>query len=388
MTQLSFDLSQITQRQVLDLFTQFLKEQSSALEIFLRNGEQYNAWTTNKYEWMESQLTPMSWQVNGTVTPLVTATNITFVSTAWLRPNMILRFVTTTTNGDVGNVQVKIVSITSATVAVWVLYGGTTAVELNNAMTAKLMSEAVQENEKNIVWVDEWLPTMEYNFFQIFRNAVELSDTALNSAVYGNVNTLAEQLKGAFYKMRQQLSEQALRGRRVARTSGENGTFGGMFQYIDVAGWNVIDASSNALTSTLINNLVELIIKQWGVANTLVCNINQARKISAFNTAGNNPVITQDSTQAGSYVLRFISDIPVAGGVVSNILLDEKMPNNAVQLIDINRIALVPFQNRGIKLVPGTQAGQDWQTAILRWEYSMIIKDGKYSHGLIKNLTP
>ena len=36
--QLSFDLSQITERQVLDLFTQFLKEQSSALEIFLRNG--------------------------------------------------------------------------------------------------------------------------------------------------------------------------------------------------------------------------------------------------------------------------------------------------------------------------------------------------------------
>lgn len=128
-------------------------------------------------------------------------------------------------------------------------------------MTAKLMSEAVQENEKNIIGVDERQPTMEHNFFQIFRNAVELSDTALNSAVYGNVNTLAEQLRGAFYKMRQQMSEQALRGRRVARTSGENGTFGGMFQYIDVAGGSVIDAGTTALTSTLINNLVELIIK-------------------------------------------------------------------------------------------------------------------------------
>lgn len=118
MSQLSFDLSQITQRQVLDLFSQFLKEQSSALEIFLRNGEKYNAGTNNKYEWMESQLSPMSWQLNGAVTPLVTNTNFTFISTAGLRPNMILRFVTTATNGDVGNVQVKIVSITSATVAV------------------------------------------------------------------------------------------------------------------------------------------------------------------------------------------------------------------------------------------------------------------------------
>jgi hypothetical protein len=109
-----------------------------------------------------------------------------------------------------------------------------------------------------------------------------------------------------------------------------------------------------------------MIIEDGGVANTLVCNINQARKISGFNISGNNPVIAQNSTQAGSYVLRFISDIPVAGGVVSNILLDEKMPNNAVDLIDINRLALVPFQNRGLKLVPGTQPGQDGQTAILR----------------------
>jgi hypothetical protein len=388
MSQLSFDLSQITERQVLDLFTQFLKEQSSALEIFLRNGQKYNAGTNNKYEWMESQLTPMSWQLNGAITPLVTNTNFTFVSTAGLRPNMILRFVTTSTNGDVGNVQVKIVSITSATVAVGVLYGGTTAVALNNTMTAKLMSEAVQENEKNIVGVDERQPTMEFNFFQIFRNAVELSDTALNSAVYGNVNTLAEQLKGAFYKMRQQLSEQVLRGRRVARTSGENGTFGGMFQYLDVAGGNVIDAGGAALSQALINNLVQLIIEDGGVANTIVCNINQARKISGFNVAGNNPVIAQNSTDAGSYVLRFISDIPVAGGVVSNILLDEKMPNNGIQLIDINRMALVPYQNRGVKLVPGTQPGQDGQTAILRGEYSMVVRDAKYSHGIIKNILP
>ena len=62
------------------------------------------------------------------------------------------------------------------------------------------------------------------------------------------------------------------------------------------------------------------------------------------------------------------------------------MPNNTVELIDINRIALVPYANRWLKLVPGTQPWQDGQTAILRWEYTMVVKDGKYSHGTIKNL--
>ena len=382
----SFDLSLISERQVYDLFTTFLKEQSSALEIFLRNGQKYNAWTNNKYEWMESQMTPMSWQVNDYTTPSTIATIINFVSTTGMRANMILRFVVTWTNEDVGNMQLKILEVTTSTSALCVLYGGTTWTILQSTMTAKLMSEAVMENEKNIVGVDEWQPVMEYNHFQIFRNAVELSDTALNSAIYGNVNTLSEQLKGAFYKIRQQMSEQALRGRRVARTQGENGTFGGMFQYIDISWGNVIDAWGNALTPNIINNLVQLIVEDGGVANTLVCNINQARKISWFNVAGNNPVIAQDSTQAGSYVLKFISDIPVAGGIVSNILLDEKMPNNAVELVDINRLALVPYANRWLKLVPGTQPWQDGQTAILRWEYTMVVKDGKNSHGTIKNL--
>ena len=107
----------------------------------------------------------------------------------------------------------------------------------------------------------------------------------------------------------------------------------------------MIDAGGNMLDPNIINNLVQLIVEDGGVANTLVCNINQARKISAFNVAGNNPVIAQDSTQAGSYVLKFLSDIPVAGGIVSNILLDEKMPNDVIELIDINRLALVPYTN-------------------------------------------
>jgi hypothetical protein len=65
----SFDLSLISERQVYDLFSTFLKEQSSALEIFLRNGQNYTAGTNNKYEWLESQLTPMSWSVNTYTTP-------------------------------------------------------------------------------------------------------------------------------------------------------------------------------------------------------------------------------------------------------------------------------------------------------------------------------
>ena len=49
-----------------------------------------------------------------------------------------------------------------------------------------------------------------------------------------------------------------------------------------------------------------------------------SRKISAFNTSGNNPItqLSRDEISTGSYVLNFVSDLPVAGGLVSRIIID------------------------------------------------------------------
>ena len=61
---------------------------------------------------------------------------------------------------------------------------------------------------------------------------------------------------------------------------------------------------------------MQMIWEKGGSANTIWCNVDQARAISAFNTSGNNPLTTmiQDSEQSrktGGAVMQFISDIPV-----------------------------------------------------------------------------
>jgi hypothetical protein len=134
------------------------------------------------------------------------------------------------------------------------------------------------------------------------------------------------------------------------------------------------------------NNLAEEIKKDGGSFNAVICNYNQARKISAFNVNSNSPMIARSEITTGSYVMNFVSDIPVAGGLVSTIIVDEKMPNNMVILADTSRIALVPMENRALKMVDGTINGQDGETAILRGEYTFVVKDAKYSHGILKNL--
>lgn len=393
MTYQSFDFSTISDAQVLALFQQYLKESHSGLDRLLSNGANRDKGTNNKYEWLGSQLSPLTRAVNASslAGAFNTAATMTFVSTTGLKANMILRF-TASTGLDAGNMQVKVNSVDSATTATVVLYGGTTGVALGNTHTAKLLNEAVKENEKLFTGDSERVPAREYNHFQILRTSIELSRTAIASLVYGNVNNVSEQMKNGMYKMRQQMQEGVIRGRRVARDSGENGTFWGLLQYLNLAGTNTVSASSTALDPDVINELTQKIFDDGWSVNTIICSVNQARKISAFNRSGATGVnaytmINEASKDAWNFALRFISDIPVANGIVSNIMIDDKMPIDQVALVDIDKMALVPYVDGWLHLENGTLPGQDGQTAILRGEYTLGFKDYKYAAGLITDLT-
>jgi hypothetical protein len=385
----SFDFS-LQKRQVIEAFELYLKEKSSALSIFLANGTRQPSGTNNKYEWLESQLSPLAWTVNGAVTvgtlDVTTPANITFDSTSGLAVDDVIRFVADSTGVRVGNLQVRITSITNGTVAQGVIYGGTTDITIPDNAVAKFITNLVDENRKSFAGQNNWEPDTEYNYFQIFDQTIELSDTALNSLMYGNPSQIISQMKQAMYKIEQKMAEQMIYGRRVARGSSAKGSFAGLDFFLNQAGGNIKDASAGALTPAMINEIILEIRKDGGDVNTIMCNYEQARRISAFNTSGTNPMISRAETTAGSYVMQFVSDIPVAGGLVSSIVVDEKVPNNEIYMLNLGKIALVPFANRELTLVDATANGQDGKTQVLRGEYTLRVEDSKYSSGIIKNL--
>lgn len=392
----TFDFnSEVFQRQVNEAFDLYLKEQGSLLSLFLQNGKSLPVARETKYEWLESQLTPKSWTVNWAIaawtfgTTPWTAANITLDSTTGLAPNDIIRFIDGATGGPVWNIQLQIVSVVDWTTATAYIYGWTTDTAIPDNAVAKYISNPSEENRKDFIASNNWEPNFEYNYTQIFEEVIELSDTMKRSLTYGNTSNMATQLKQAMYKIEQKIAEQSIYGRRVQRTGsgvGKTGSFGWLLQFVDVAEGNVVDWWGNTITSSKINDLAEEIKKDWGSFDAIICNYNQARKISAFNTNGNNPMIARNDTTTGSYVMNFVSDIPVAGWLVSKIVVDEKMPNDSVGLIDTSRIAIVPMENRDLKMINWTLPWQDGETAILRWEYTMVVRDWKYSAGLIKNL--
>ncbi|HPO05591.1 MAG TPA: DUF5309 family protein [Candidatus Gracilibacteria bacterium] len=356
----------------------------------MRNGLSQPFGTNNKYEWLESQLTPQAWTINGAINSGTldpsTPANLVFDSTAGLKADNIIRFTGETTLSPVGNLQVRIVSVTNGTTATGVIYGGTTDITIPDNANAKLVSSLVEENKSSFTAENTWEPVKEYNYFQIFDQTISLSDTAMNSLMYGNPNDVMAQMKQALYKFEQKLAEQMVYGRRIERSGSNKGSFAGLEFFLGQSGGNSYDASGTELTPIYINNMIEEIKKDGGNVNTILCNFNQARKISAFNKAGNNPMITRDDQTAGSFVMKFVADLPIAGGLTSNIIVDEKLPNNAIYLLDLDKLALVPFTNRQIKMVDASANGQDGTTQVLRGEYTLKVDSAKYSAGLIKNL--
>jgi hypothetical protein len=56
-------------------------------------------------------------------------------------------------------------------------------------------------------------------------------------------------------------------------------------------------------------------------------------------------------------------------------------------LVNLDKLSLNAMNNRNLGLFDATAPGQDWVTAVIRWEYTLVVKDAKYSHAIIKNLS-
>lgn len=389
-------------RQVDEAYRLLLTENRSIVGTLLTNGAGLPQGTNQKYEWLESQLSPTTFTVDGAVAIAANpaTTTVTFDSTAGMEAGMIFTLTDTTGNDVVdsaGEVLVLYVdAVLSATTADVVIINdltGTNTANVPDDAVARF-TDATDENKKEFAGDNTWQPEFEYNNFQIFSQELELSDTVMNSLMYGDTNMSATQLQEAMYKMAQKMQIAASKGVRTQRgttlygTVTSNGTMGGYQRFIDVAGGNVVDGLAGALTQDLINDAAQAILEDGGSFNTIICNYQKAREISAFNTSGANPVVQLDRADrgTGSYVVNFTHDMPVDGGLISRIVVDNNIANDKIFLVDLNRIALVPFRNRATRLVDTTRNGQDGKSWDLRGEYTLVVKDAKKSHAVVKNL--
>lgn len=336
-----------------------------------------------KAEWLESSLSPIQTLLDdGTG---VNDSDTTFVvdSTAGFKAGDILYV--ELFNGDSTDELIRVSSVDSATQFTVVRgYGSTTAAAITDNSKLILHSRPKNENT-NADASDNSEPSTNYNYTEIFDETATVSRTSQQVLMYGVENLLNEKVAEKSLAVLRRMNNALIRGARVERSASNNGTTGGFLRYL--AGGNVIPVSA-AISAAKINDGLEDIFEDGGYSNNyaIVCAPNQARKISAFNTAGTNPQIMIPSAgQAyGGAISEFRGDIPAMQGFTAKIVVEPNMPKDQVAILDMNRISARYLQT--LTDVDATQNGQDGFSRRLLCEVAYEIKDGQKAHALLTGL--
>jgi hypothetical protein len=346
--------------------------------------------TNTKHEWGEDQLTPTrsavaSFDTDGD------GVGVNITSTTGFRAGMILG-VEKATGASVTE-QLKVTSVDSATELTVVRdYGSITGVTLVVGDILFVIFEPKAEGTSASTG-RAWELALGFNYSEIFDAIAQVSKTSQAIKMYGVDSAIAKAEEVELVNMLYRLNNAVIYGRKVQRSSSENGTMGGILQFL--ANGNV-DTTGGALSSTIINNLFEAALSDGGFSSNyaILCNFNQARRISAFNTSGTNPAVRVDNRdfRAGQAISEFMGDIPVINGVLGSsskafIVPDQNFPKDQIALIDLDRITLRYLDGREMTSEPANKAGDDFYATRILGELTLEVKNGQKAHAIATGLT-
>ena len=340
--------------------------------------------TNTKHEWQEFQTTAKTGVLSAaslsagatTFTP-TTATFSNFAA------GQVLSFATPA--GITYSEKVKVTAVNTSTLTVSRGWGASTAGTITASSTVKILYTPKLENSA-AGDDDSSVPTIAYNYTQIFAKTAKVSRTAQSVKNYLGMDPLQFAEMQHLDELNRELNNALIFGTRQLGTASVTPTAGGLFEFITSSG-NVVTAGATALTSAKLNTLVKAIIQDGGTPDTIVCSPGQAQTISGWNSSIIQTARTD--TTAGSYIQRFQSTLGMmAGGGIYNIVPDFNMPMDQLLLVDSSRVKLVPLAGGEFRSFDATTPGTDGNARRILGEYTFEIRDGLTAHGLITNISP
>jgi len=366
-------------RDLSEAFNQIVQKSPVLSFMVANSGIAYNT----KHEWLEDVIS----QQGTVLTAWYTAADgsLTVDDSSFAQVGDIL--IAELSTGASTTVQWKVDAVVDANTLTVSVLTGSTDEDVANGAKIKLISRPRQEGSSP-VFENGTEPSVEYNYTQIFDRSAKVSKTSNAISMYGIENALDYQVQNQLKYLAMELNNAIIHGIRAERTVSEQGRLWGILYFLQNATGNKVDASWGALSATILNNAFEKGYNNGATnMNTIMCNTTQARKISALNTSGDNPIIQRGDTQAGGYVMSFVSDLPVAGGLVSNIVVDQSFPQDKVALLDMSKIKLATLQWRQMQDFDATNPGVDFVSRRIIGEMTLEMKNAGESHILINDLS-
>lgn len=366
--------------ELLTQYEQLIKARPTLLQ-FVSTGQPC---TNTKTTWFEDVLSETTFAITALATD-GTGTGFTFASTAGLKAGMIVKFEQSTGASRDGLAKIASVNANGTDIVIERNYASMNTATL--AIGDKLQIVSYPRNENSLAeTVANREGTDNYNYTEISDFAFNLSKTATAISTYNRANDFAYQLEQKMIDMLWKETRMFMFGGRKQRTSSEAGTMGG-FNFFVQSG--LTETTGGAITATHINNGLDKIFGASGeISNNLglLMNTNQARKISAFNTAGTNPIvmIDNDSRSAGRYISQFVGDLPVQNGFTAPIIVETNMPKDQIWIVDFNTMERCYLRSPQVADV--STPSQDGETWRLLMEHSARFFNAKQRHCKITGL--
>lgn len=358
-------------RQVLETY-EIIRQESPLLLGMIGTGE---VATSTKLEWLEDSVGPRRFYPTGNTSGALT---VTADEVAMVKVGSLVM-----ATGGPELFKVDSTSGTSITVSLVAANGGTRTA--SNA-PANVAWNIVADPEKEGSEAGDGAvhqAKIGYNYTQIFRKDVTLSRSAIQTAVYGNLdNQINNQVSLKLEEMVRDMNGVLVFGHRQERSGSAIGMAGGLYEFATGAGALSVDGGgTSALNDISINDAIQLVSGAGGNPSIVYTCPAQARVIGA-STRDQVRIVREDRVR-GNYVAQVVNAL---NGSLLTIVADPLMnvvPNEA-WVIDPAMMSIHHMQSPTDS--DSTSAGFDGVRRSLIAETTFEFNNAKLRACQIKNL--
>ncbi|XAL97943.1 DUF5309 family protein [Phycisphaeraceae bacterium D3-23] len=272
-----------------------------------------------------------------------------------------------------------VTGVSSNTVTVVRGYGGTTAEDLADNQTLRILGNAALEGDD--------APAARFtnrvrksNTTQIFTAGVEVSGSQLAAQQHAIADEMDYQKQERLRELIRDLENCVLNGTQpAADTEGSASVRRTMRGIIPSIATNIDDAGAADLTEDLLNEVMRGIWDQSaGSIDTIVVGGFQKRAINQFIASARG--YDARNTRFRDMVSVYESDFGVC-----RVVLSRWMPSDSVLLLDSSRVDVLPLAGRSFHFKKLASTG-DAESGQVIGEYTTEVRN-ENAHGLIRNLS-
>lgn len=368
----SFDQSASEFLDISDVLNEIIRRDNTSLISRVPMGRQA---TETKHSWDEDQLNPNTATAAEAIDNSETTLDVASGHGARFKVGTLFRV------ERAGSTEVMLVTAIS-TDALTITRGyGSTSAEDHGSTTNHTLKIIGNINQENQTTPDDTsrVRTRVSNYTQIFHAGINISYSLQQAKHAGVADEFALQVARRLMEEMRSLDSSFVSGISSASQGSDTvyRSMGGIVEFASQVGGNT-DATSEALSLSVINAMTKQIWDDGGTPNFLLVGGKQKRQVSTLDQSARRSVY--DTTVAGYLVDKVLTDL----GFALDVIVDPWVPDDVAIVGDMSRIALVPFIPMRSEIMPKTGSG--WKGQIYG-EYTAEFRNALESLAYHNTLT-